>query len=495
MMHYDVVIIGGGLGGLECGTLLAQRGFGVCVLEKNPRLGGCLQTFVRHGLTFDTGFHYVGGLADGQPLHRIFSQLDLLDLPWHRLDENAFDEVFLAGECYRFANGYQHFADTLLEDFAANGHEPDAHSVAGVRTYAALMKEIGDNTFGNLKGHSSEELSAESYFAQSAYQFLNQHIKDEKMVAVLAGASLKMELKRETLPLYTFAQINSSFVQSAWRLRGGGEQLAEHLASSIEKKGGVVRRRATVSKIVEKAGRVVAVELESGERIEGNDFICNLHPANMVALLDAENTSMKKISRKRLSGFDNTFGMLTVQVALKAGRVPYKNCNLFIHNNIENVWNANETLTPYAERSLMVSYQVPEAGSHDCRNLDILMPLYWSEVSQWAGTQVGRRGEEYAEFKQKLAELCLQRVQEYVPELAGAVENVYVSTPLTYLNYTGTPQGSAYGIRKDYAHALLTVLSPATALPNLFMTGQNLNLHGVLGTSMTALMTARMIGG
>lgn len=493
-MRYDVVIIGGGLGGLECGAMLAQRGLGVCVLEKNPRLGGCLQTFVRHGQVFDTGFHYVGGLAEGQPLHRLFSQMDLLDLPWHRLDEDAFDEVFLVGEHYRFANGYEHFAETLLEDFSANGHPMDAQNAAGLRAYVALMKEIGDNTFKNIEEPSVEKLALESYFAQSAYQFLHQHIKDEKMMAVLAGTSLKMELKKETLPLYTFAQINSSFVQSAWRIRGGGEQIAVKLASVIEKSGGVVRRRANVSKILEEAGRgAVAVELDDGERIEGRNFVCDLHPANMVALLDAEHTAMKRISRKRFSSFDNTFGMLTVQVALKEAKVPYRNCNLFIHSNIENVWNEKEAKIPYAERSLMVSYQVPEAGRWDCRNLDILMPLYWEEVSEWAGTQVGRRGEAYVEFKQRLAELCLQRVGEYVPELNGAVENVYVSTPLTYLNYTGTPQGSAYGIRKDFAHALSTVLSPTTALPNLYMTGQNLNLHGVLGTSMTAMMTSHLI--
>ena len=34
-MVYDYVIIGSGLGGLECGYILAKEGFSVCVLEKN----------------------------------------------------------------------------------------------------------------------------------------------------------------------------------------------------------------------------------------------------------------------------------------------------------------------------------------------------------------------------------------------------------------------------------------------------------------------------
>ncbi|MBR6491967.1 MAG: FAD-binding protein, partial [Bacteroidales bacterium] len=34
MMKYDVVIIGAGLGGLECAYILAKNGLKVCILEK-----------------------------------------------------------------------------------------------------------------------------------------------------------------------------------------------------------------------------------------------------------------------------------------------------------------------------------------------------------------------------------------------------------------------------------------------------------------------------
>ena len=59
---YDIIIIGTGLGGLVCGYMLAKGGRKVLLLEKNAQIGGCLQTFSRFGLKFDTGMHYVGGL-------------------------------------------------------------------------------------------------------------------------------------------------------------------------------------------------------------------------------------------------------------------------------------------------------------------------------------------------------------------------------------------------------------------------------------------------
>ena len=77
-MKHDVVIIGGGLGGLLCAYILAKSGRYVCVLEQNQAIGGCLQSFKRNNLTFDTGFHYIGGLEEGQSLHNLFRYFNLL---------------------------------------------------------------------------------------------------------------------------------------------------------------------------------------------------------------------------------------------------------------------------------------------------------------------------------------------------------------------------------------------------------------------------------
>ena len=44
MSKYDIIIIGSGLGGLECGAILSKEGYNVCVLEKNELFGGCFQT-------------------------------------------------------------------------------------------------------------------------------------------------------------------------------------------------------------------------------------------------------------------------------------------------------------------------------------------------------------------------------------------------------------------------------------------------------------------
>ena len=75
------------------------------------------------------------------------------------------------------------------------------------------------------------------------------------------------------------------------------------------------------------------------------------------------------------------------------------------------------------------------------------------------------------------------------------VEKRFTSTPLTYRDYSLTPCGSAYGVRKDWRSPLTTILSPRTPIPNLLLTGQSLMLHGVEGVTMTALRTCTEIVG
>ena len=80
-------------------------------------------------------------------------------------------------------------------------------------------------------------------------EFLQETISDPLLREVLSGTSLKMELGNN-LPLYTFAQINNSFIESAYRLQGGGNLIAESLAASIKAMGGTILTGKEVTEIL-----------------------------------------------------------------------------------------------------------------------------------------------------------------------------------------------------------------------------------------------------
>ena len=481
-MKYDAVIIGSGLGGLECAHILSKAGMSVLLLERGAQAGGCLQSYRRHGLAFDTGFHYVGGLDEGQSLHSAFRHLGLLRLPWQRLD-NHFDRVTIGNQTFSFAQGYDAFVETLTAAFPA---ERDA-----LNKYADMLKQCGEQQFDALNPQTGESSLLSRLFETSAYQYLTETFHDPLLINVLCGTSLKMELRKESLPLFTFAHGNGSFIESSWRLKGDGSLIVNSLADGIRMHGGEIICNAEVRELVEKDGKLVHAVCSNGEIYEGTIFISNIHPA-VTCNLVKQSSRMKKVYRSRITHLENTFGMFTVSLRIKPQTLRYFNWNQYIYKEPD-VWAFHLKNNPVS--GVLVSCRIPEDGSKYVQQVDLLTPMNWSECEQWSHTEVGRRGEDYKAMKKRVADECITLAERFIPGLRDRITGCYTSTPLTYRNYTLTPEGSAYGLRKDFRNPMITLLSPRTPIPNLLLTGQNLMLHGLHGVTMTALFTCAEVLG
>ena len=481
-MKYDAVIIGSGLGGLECAHILSKAGMSVLLLERGTQAGGCLQSYRRLGLAFDTGFHYVGGLDEGQSLHSAFRHLGLLRLPWQRLD-NHFDRVTIGNQTFSFAQGYDAFVETLTAAFPA---ERDA-----LNKYADMLKQCGEQQFDALNPQTGESSVLSRFFETSAYQYLTETFHDPLLINVLCGTSLKMELRKESLPLFTFAHGNGSFIESSWRLKGDGSLIINSLADDVRMHGGEIICNAEVQELVEKDGKLVHAVCSNGEIYEGTIFISNIHPA-VTCNLVKQSSRMKKVYRSRITHLENTFGMFTVSLRIKPQTLRYFNWNQYIYKEPD-VWTFHLKNNPVS--GVLVSCRIPEDGSKYVQQVDLLTPMNWSECEQWSHTEVGRRGEDYKAMKKRVADECITLAERFIPGLRDRITGCYTSTPLTYRNYTLTPEGSAYGLRKDFRNPIITLLSPRTPIPNLLLTGQNLMLHGLHGVTMTALFTCAEVLG
>ncbi len=102
--HYDVIVIGAGLGGLSVATMLAKNGLGVLLLERHNVPGGYATSFVRgravgeQPYEFEVALHELSGV--GPPgrrgaVYRYLEYLGMADKVEFLHVPNLYRSVFL----------------------------------------------------------------------------------------------------------------------------------------------------------------------------------------------------------------------------------------------------------------------------------------------------------------------------------------------------------------------------------------------------------------
>ncbi len=487
--HFDVVIIGSGLGGMVCGTILSKEGKRVCIIEKNEQIGGSLQTFRREGVTFDTGVHYIGGLSKENSLYKIFNYLGIMErLETVRMDEEAFDVVMFKDDTveYPYGMGYENFKRILISKF------PEEKTA--IETYCNDMKRICDSIpLYNLREGEPEDMSSLTIGAKDYFEKLTTN---EKLRNVLAGTNL-LYAGTEKTPLYVHALVVNSYIESAYKIKNGGDQIVKLMARIIKENGGEILRKHEVRSIDIENGNAKSVTLSSGEKIEAELFISNIHPAKTLELTDTD--AIRPAYRNRINSLENSVSTFVLYLILKPNTFPFRNRNYYYFNE-ENVWSSAQHNDENWPLMYAMFEEVPEKQNEFTEAITVMTYMRFNEVEKWKDSfnttlDESNRNEEYQEFKKQKAEKLLDTIAVKFPNILECVQSYYTSTPLSYRDYMGTDDGNMYGIVKDFNEPVKTMISVKTKVPNLLLTGQNINLHGVLGVTESALVTCDAIVG
>lgn len=477
---YDVLIIGSGLGGLECGTILSKRGYNVCVVEKNSKLGGTLQGFNNHGCRFSTGMHYVGSLDEGQVMDKIFRYLGIRNqLKLKRMDPEGFDVSRIGGKEYAYPMGLEAFKERLTQYFPGEATAVSAY-------VKELERATGQVNLYNLRPVKEVIPDSGKYLNTGAFDLIGSLTTNRELRNVLAALNFEYAGEKEKTPFYTHALINKHFIDSAYKFTGHSEQLTDLLADQILETGGTIVSKEKVTGFTDDGQQLTGVKTASGQTYRAKYFISNIHPSLTVNMLNEK--LLRPSYRQRIKQLKNTISAFSLHLSLKENIFRYRNNNFHFYKRPD-VWYTSY----YSEEKWPEFYYlfVPASSAHDeySRCVSIHTYMRFEEVARWQDLPLKRRGEEYNDWKTAKAEKLLDLVTQQFPELKGNVTGMNISTPLTFRDYIGTPDGGIYGTMKDYHQPLTSYIGPKTKIPNLFFTGQNVNLHGALGVSMSSLLT------
>ncbi len=479
MEIYDVIVIGSGLGGLETAALLSKKGYKTLVLEKNGQIGGALQSFLLNGCSFSAGMHYAGALGKGQPLGKFFSYMGIYDdIGLQKMDEEGYEHFFIREKEYRYAMEYDRFAEGLTLQFP--------REKKAVEAYTAKIKEVAEyQDIYNLRTPVNNNLFQNPYYKTGLWEYVTSITGNDNLRELLVVTNFTYAGNKETTPLYTHALILDHYLQGAYRFKKGSGHLARLLGDVIQKNGGKILTGSEAVSVTLTAKRLKKVELRGGETFFAENVISNVHPQKTLEFLD--NSLLKPVFIKRIKGLENSPSVFSLFIKLKPDTLRYDNFNrhYFLDNT---VWPADH----YSEKwpaFFFVHHYVPPGGSRYSRCLSVVTYMNYEEAAVFERMSSGEGIKKYEQWKNEKSERLLNAVYANYPELKNAVESYSVATPLTFERYLGSPGGSMYGIKRDFRSPNRSMILPATRIPGFYFTGQNINLHGMMGVTLSTLVT------
>lgn len=469
---HTVCIIGGGMSGLFTGALLAKNGYQVTVLEKNHIIGGGLQSFRRGDAVFNTGLQAFGGYEPGMLFYQMVQYLGIKESRLNIVPLNEESEVVVWTKnrhCYRLPKGRFSFERYLSSKF------PDqAKGLNGLLNELEIISQTFDYIwFRQPQVHP--EIS--DYIYMTADQLIRKYLTDEELIDVLGYFTIHHGYQFHHISALEFGMMTVLMLSGLQTIAGGTINLANGFADYIYECEGQIINNTEVCKVHINAGNIEYVEATSGQRYYAEKYVSAISPSVLLEMADAP--IFRLSSKKRIETYSNEFSSIIAYLKLKPQSFPYINSWVFVPAI------QDDSIIP-----TYISLVTPPTQNQGewADTLEIFVPALYADFAKWENTQTGRRGEEYDAFKREKVQKIIEYVAQFYPQIKGAIDQVYSSSPLTVRDYYNNPLGATF------SQAGLNI-PIKTKSPNLFITGQAVMYQTLFGVAVTSIMTTETILG
>ena len=291
----EVVIIGGGLGGIATAIFLSQRNFKITIIEKNENIGGKMNFFTKNGYSFDTGpslitIPYIFENMFSKVGEKMSDHLDLIKI------NPLFKYIFSNSDIIYDSNF------SLIEKNVNNKNYKELDNFYDFMTKASKLYNLSENTFFKneiFSAPSTKDLktllqSPFNLFFKKYSDLVNKTFKDHRLRKIFlryptyVGASPYKS--QSILSIIPFMELSFG----GWYTRGGLYKIIESLEKILISNGVKIILNKKVSSINIKNKKIESVVLEQEENISADIVVSNVDPIITKTMLDKNFRSSEK---------------------------------------------------------------------------------------------------------------------------------------------------------------------------------------------------------